>query len=118
MKEPFSNPGTFWGMHRYMLMLIAAISIGLTLVIISLNLYISSGTIQLDLSRPGYQSVSSQTDSSNLQVEKFPESGSLDAASLLEFQTLISTQATKSKAVDAFGGDPLDPNALGVYSQN
>jgi hypothetical protein len=118
MKEILSDSNTFWGMHRYMLMLIVSISIGIGLVALSLNLYISSGTIQLDLSRPGYQSVSNQTDNANGQVEKFPENGALDSTALNQFQVLLNTQVNKAKAIDAFGGDPLDPNALGVYQQN
>lgn len=118
MNEPFADSKTFWGMHRYVLLLVTSIGIALTLVSISLSLYVSSGTIQLDLSRPGYQSVSNQTDSTNGQVEKFPDTGNLDASVLKDFETVFSAQAAKSKAVDAFGGDPLDPNSLGVYQQN
>jgi hypothetical protein len=118
MQDFVSDSKKFWGMHRYLLMLIISISIAFSLLAVSLSLYISSGTIQLDLSRPGYQSVSNQTDATNLQIEKFPETGAIDKVSLDDFDKLITNQSTKANAVDAFGGDPLDPVSIGIYQQN
>lgn len=97
----------FWGDHRLALLIVIAISIAVTLVTISMYLYISSGAIQLDLSRPGYQGVSSKTDSSYKSIETYPVTGKLDESAISEFDKLFSEQMAKAKAVEAFGGDPL-----------
>lgn len=108
----------FWGNHRLALMIIMAITIAISLVTISMYLYISSGAIQLDLSRPGYQGVSSQTDSSYKTVEYYPETGKLDESSISEFEKLYNEQVKKAHAVDAFGGTPLSYANLGILTSD
>jgi len=75
-------------------------------------LYTSSGAAQLDLSRPGYSAVTSQAVKNDNDFENYANYGDLDKNSINEFRALYSRQSTKAKAVDAFSGDPLDPNAL------
>lgn len=50
----------FLSRHRFIVLLVAAILISLVLTAVSLAIYNSSGAAQLDLSRPGYRSVSDQ----------------------------------------------------------
>lgn len=115
MNEPLPESiVNYWGDHRLALLIIIAVTVAVGLVSTSMYLYISSGAIQLDLSRPGYQGVSSQTDSSYKTLENYPETGALDGSSLTEFEGLLSSQAIKAKAIDAFSGDPLDPVSLGI----
>ena len=51
---------TRWEKHRFMFMVAGVITISLILVTISMNLYNSNGAAQVDLSRPGFQSVRGQ----------------------------------------------------------
>lgn len=115
MQEPFADSTTFWGRRRYLLLIVISISIAFTLVLISMTLYVRSGTIQLDLSRPGYQRVSNQTDSDNISIGSYPSGGILDKESLKTFEDILNSQITKAKSFDAFGGDPLDPSELNLY---
>lgn len=108
---------SFWGMHRFLLLMAGAITIALTLVGISMALYASSGAAQLDLSRPDYQSVSRQAVKNDDDFENYPAFGQIDQKSLSEFKALYSKQSTKSQAVDAFSGDPLNPDALEISAQ-
>jgi len=105
---------SFWDKHRFLLLIALTVSIALVLVGISMTLYTSSGTAQLDLSRPGYRSVSSQAVNTDSDFENYATSGQIDKAALTEFNALYQKQAVKAKAVDAFSGDPLDPNILEI----
>jgi len=104
----------FWDTHRFMLLIALSITISLILVSISMTLYATSGAAQLDLSRPGYKAVSNQTLTKDPGFENYPTSGSLDASSLNGFKKLYDAQAVKAKAVDAFSGDPLNPESLEI----
>jgi hypothetical protein len=105
---------SFWDKHRFLLLIALTVGIALVLVGISMALYASSGTAQLDLSRPGYRSVSSQAVNTDSDFENYASSGQINKAALTEFNTLYQKQAIKAKAVDAFSGDPLDPDVLEI----
>lgn len=108
---------TYWGHHRLLLLIVLSIIIALVLVTISMALYNSSGAAQLDLSRPGVKAVTSQVVKSDGDFQDYSASGALDANAINEFRTIYDKQATKAKAVDAFSGDPLEPDALGIGVQ-
>ncbi len=104
----------FWGQHRFLLLIGATVVVSLILVGISMTLYGTSGAAQLDLSRPGYQAVTGQADNNLINFASYPSSGKLNPSAINDFRTLYATQAASAKAVDAFGGDSLDPDALGI----
>ena len=104
----------YWGVHKLTLLLIIAIVTALTLTIISMYLYISSGAIQLDLSRPGYRGVSSQNDTSYQSMENFSESGVIDEQSVGEFEAIFFEQSSKAQSIEAYSGDPLSPTNLNL----
>lgn len=104
-------PQGFWVRHRFLLLIIATIVISLILVSISLAAYNISGTAQLDLSRPGYQSVSDQVQR-NDTIDGYSAFGDVNLETIDEFTELYDQQAEKAKAVDAFNGDPLNPEVL------
>ena len=112
--ELLSNDQTFWGHHRIAALVIVSIIVSLMLVSVALALYASSGAAQLDLSRPGYRAVSGQTADNNEGFENYSASGPINQASIDEFQKIYDQQATKAKAVDAFSGDPLNPDSLEI----
>lgn len=102
---------SFWDTHRLTLLLIIAVLIAVVLTGVSMVLYNISGAAQLDLSRPGYQSVSNQVDKEE-KIDSYSSSGSVNKETIQEFITLYDKQADKAKAVDAFNGDPLNPEVL------
>jgi len=102
---------TFWGQHRFMLLIFGTIIISIGFVAVSLVIYNVSGSAQLDLSRPGYQSVSNQVERDD-NIDEYSASGSVNTDAIDDFTKLYDAQAVKAKAVDAFNGDPLNPEIL------
>lgn len=105
------DDSAFWGRHRLALLLIGTVITALILTVVSMIIYNVSGAAQLDLSRPGYKSVSSQIDS-NDEIDGFNDSGPVNKDTIKSFISLYDKQAAKAKAVDAFNGDPLNPDVL------
>ncbi len=108
--EPTENePQGFnrWSKHRFVIMIIVAISIAIGLVVLSLLMYARSGAAQLDLSRPGFSEVRDQIESSDSKINFFSATGSIDDEALEEFRELYEEYSTQATSIDAFGGDPL-----------
>ncbi len=108
---------TFWDRHRLSLLLILTVVISIILTSISLIAYNVSGAAQLDLSRPGYSSVSSKVDRTD-EITQYSAFGAVNKDSIDEFTKLYDTQSAKAKAVDAFNGDPLNPEVLEFGNSN
>ncbi len=102
-----------WQQHKFMVLVGMTILLSLVLVCVSLWLYNSSGAAQLDLSRPGYQSVRDQVKQSN-DFTGFSSSGSIDKDTLEEFRKLYDEQLKEATAVQSFGGDVMSDEALGI----
>lgn len=102
-----------WEQHKFMLLVGITIVIALFLVGISLALYNSSGTAQLDLSRPGFQSVREQASKTD-DFNSFPSTGNLDQSALNQFRTLYNKQVKQVTAVDEFGGGAMNDQALSI----
>lgn len=104
-------PVGFWAEHRFLLLIMMTIVISFILVCISLYMYTASGAIQLDLSRPGYQSVSNQVERES-PITGFSSSGSVNLETIDTFLELYDEQTETAQAVDAYNGDPLNPELL------
>jgi hypothetical protein len=102
-----------WEQHRFMVLVGLTIVVALILVMISLQLYNSSGVAQLDLSRPGYKSVRKEASHSN-DFTSFPSTGPLDQDALDNFRKLYDDQVKEATTVDSFGGDVMSDTALGL----
>lgn len=102
-----------WRQHKFMALVGFTIVVSLGLVAISLRLYNSSGAAQLDLSRPGYQSVRDQANHSS-DFTGFPSTGELDAEAIDEFRRLYDEQLKEVTAHESFGGEVLSDEALGI----
>jgi len=102
---------SFWDKHRLSLLLIFTVIIALILTVVSMALYTNSGSAQLDLSRPGYLSISDQVDTGG-SIDEYSGFGAVNETTIQEFIDLYDKQAEKAKAVDAFNGDPLNPELL------
>lgn len=113
LNKPVSSEGelSFWDRHRLSLLLVLTVAIAIIMTVISVVIYNVSGAAQLDLSRPGVRSVSNQVEK-NDDIDTYPASGTITKESIQEFIRLYDAQANKAKGVDAFKGDPLNPEAL------
>jgi hypothetical protein len=105
------NQQRFWGQHRFSLLLILTVLIATTLTIVSMAIYNSSGAAQLDLSRPGYRSVSDKIDTKDT-IDGYGSTGTVNTNTIKDFIKQYDDQAAKAKGVDAFSGDPLNPDVL------
>jgi len=102
---------SFWDKHRLSLLLLITVIIALIMTSISVIIYNNSGAAQLDLSRPGYRSVSNKVEQTD-EIDTYSGVGAVNKDTINEFMKLYDAQATKAKAVDAFNGDPLNPEVL------
>lgn len=102
---------TFWDRHRLSLLLILTVLIAIVMTSVSIIMYNSSGAAQLDLSRPGFLSVSDKVEETD-EIDTYSSSGSINKDNIEAFMKLYDEQASKAKAVDAFNGDPLNPEVL------
>lgn len=102
---------SFWDRHRLSLLLIITVIVALILTTVSMILYTTSGAAQLDLSRPGYRSISDQVETGG-SIDEYGAFGPVNAQTIDEFIELYDKQSEKAKAVDAFNGDPLNPELL------
>ena len=102
-----------WQQHRFMVLVGFTITLALLLVALSLWLYNISGAAQLDLSRPGYQSVRDQVNHDS-DFTGYPSSGTIDKEALDEFRKLYDEQLKEATTVDSFGGTVMSDEALGI----
>lgn len=101
----------FWSRHRLSALLIGTVVIAVILTVVSVFMYTQSGAAQLDLSRPGYRAVSDKVESNN-GMTQYPSTGPVTPKTVEEFLELYNDHADKARAVDAFSGDPLNPEVL------
>jgi hypothetical protein len=116
MKDDLSNNEklSYWDEHRFLLLIAISVTIAIILTVVSMTLYSSSGAMQLDLSRPNLKTVTSQAATNDSGYQSYSSIGPIDAKSTAEFKALYDAQAAKAKAVDAFSGDPLNPDSLEI----
>lgn len=102
-----------WEQYRFLLLVGGAVIVAGFLVGVALALYASSGAAQLDLSRPGYQSVRDQVGQSST-FDGYPATGPLDAAALDEFRRLYDDRASQATSIDSFGGAVMTDDNLSI----
>lgn len=107
---------TGWQRHRFFTLIVGVILISFLLVCVSLNLYNSSGAAQVDLSRPGYQSIQSEASRGNVE-DSFSASGKLDDKAFAEFDTLYNNHVKQVVGVDSFDPQALDVTSLQLLNQ-
>lgn len=101
--------------HQFAVMIVGVIVISLFLVYVALSLYGSSGTLQLDLSRPGYDNARKEVRKESEVFRGFSEDGAITAETLEEFQTLYKQKSDEALVkIDAFSGDVLSDEALSL----
>lgn len=104
---------TVWYRHQLLVFISVSIVIALLLVLVSMALYVSSGAAQLDLSRPGYQSVQDKLDQTDT-FESFPSAGPVTSKTVDEFLKLYDKQVRPVDNIEVFSPNALDEQALGI----
>ena len=96
---------------NFLMFIGTAIVLSIAMVMWALDLYNSSGAAQVDLSRPGYQSIREEA-STGTGDDVFDSSGSLDATALDEFDAMYSKHAKRVVDSNSFTSDALTDKSL------
>ena len=99
--------------HPFIGLIIGAIGVSIFLVFVALSLYQTSGTVQLDLSRPGYAEARREAikDGSRAFVG-FSADGPINKAALDDFERMYEKEMKDATSVNAYSGDALSDGAL------
>lgn len=98
--------------HQFTVLIVGSILTSLFLVFVALSLYVTSGTIQLDLSRPGFAEARKEAIGSGTVFKGFSPNGDINKAALDEFETLYNKKLKEATSVKAFSGDALSDKTL------
>lgn len=99
--------------YRLVIFIALSVIIALLLVFVALGLYNSSGTSQLDLTRPGYENIRQEAKDNNT-YQGFSSSGSLNKKALDDFDSLYTEKLKEAQSVDAFSNDVLSLQSLQI----
>lgn len=102
-----------WRKHKFMILVLSAIVIAIFMVMVAMNLYSSSGTAQLDLSRPDYQSVRAQAGRDG-EATDFSAVGPINKSVADEFRSIYQEKANQVIKADGFSGEAMSDAALGL----
>lgn len=102
---------TPWYRQKFFWMIILSILAAIIMTAISLRLYVTSGTAQLDLSRPGYESVRADLEKDDIQ--SFSGIGVITDETLEKFTELYDEQNEKTKSTQ-FSSNALSNKATGL----
>ena len=72
--------------HPFSLFIFVAIFVTVVMTSVSMWLYKSSGAANLDLSRPGYESVRTEVQDDNTATQPYSATGDLDSNSISDFR--------------------------------
>lgn len=103
--------------HRIAVLVLITVVISFVFTSVGLFLYTNSGTVQIDLSRPDYEGISETAETHKGTYVEYPAIGPINETTLKEFDASYSKQIENMKSFDAFGGDPLDAEALGINNK-
>lgn len=98
---------------RIPLLVAGAVVISLILVAVALRLYYGGIAAQLDLSRPGYQSVREQAGK-DVDIDRFSATGGLSSEVFDSFDGQYAEQVKSITKLNAFDGSALTDAALGL----
>ena len=102
---------TVWQRHRFLVLIAGVIMISFVMVIIGMYIYNTSGAAQVDLSRPGYQSVQKEA-SRDTTDDSFASTGKLDKDAFDSFDKMYANHARQVVGVDSFDPGAIDPSTL------
>ena len=94
----------------------ATIVIAFIMTAVSLSLYVSSGTLQLDLSRPGYESARKELIKPD-DKKDFATNGQINKETLDEYQKQFDAQRTELNRIGKFKDQGLSDDSLTLSSE-
>lgn len=109
---------TGWQRHRFFTLIALVLIIAAFLVSVGLSLYKLSGAEQVDLSRPGYQSIRKEAQRGEDINDAFPASGSLDEAAFNTFCSRYDKRAARVVNVQSFDAKALSEASLQLVTSD
>lgn len=97
--------------HQLTLAILLTIAVAFLMTAVSLSLYVSSGTLQLDLSRPGYEAARKELIKPE-DKQEFATSGPINKQALEEYQKQFDAQRTELNRIGKFKNNALDDDSL------
>lgn len=107
----------FINRYKFISLLIGSIFIALSLTIISVSLYVVTGTSKLDLSRPGYESARRTINTENDEVgDSYVLGRTFDKSTLTQFIAQYKKRSAGLKYYDVFDPKLIEDTQLGLIS--
>lgn len=105
-----------FGEHRFIVMIASVVVIAILLVSLALSMYISSGAIQVDLSRPAAEEARERAaqNTTITTTQDFPAEGEINADVYKEFLKLYDGAANQATSPSLFAPEPLSNSALRI----
>ncbi len=100
-----------WYQQKFFWMIVFSVVISVVMTAVSLRLYVTSGAAQLDLSRPGYESVRTELDQNDIQT--FEGTGVISEETITQFKKLYEEQNKKTRS-NQFASKALSNPDLGL----
>lgn len=101
--------------HQLMIFIMSALGAAGAAVLLSVWLYVVTGAVKLDLSRPGYEDVRKDvTSSDDSSTKTYPNTGTLDGASIEEFENYFNKIKDNLDKMNNYDESALDDENLGL----
>jgi len=116
MMERLKSLGNWISGHQWAVFVVAVSMISFVLTSVSLWLYQTSGTVKLDLSRPGYEKVRKEVKDNNDSTKPFPPTGNLDDAALKDFRSRYNTIKLRLDQMNNYDNTVISDENLGLIT--
>ena len=104
---------SFWQHNRFWLMICGALGVAFFLVLVSLNLYVTSEAILVDLSLPEYAEHREEINR-DVSSSSFASEGPVNQAALDEFEKQYDKRANGILKSDGFAPEAMSDAALSM----
>lgn len=100
--------------HQLATFVIVALIIATAMTVVSLRIYVTSGAMKLDLSRPGYEQARQNITQNDDSEKPYPSTGALTPAATDDFRARLNKQQQDLQNLGDFGDDVLSDHNLGL----
>lgn len=102
--------------HQLTIAIVLIVVIAVIMTAVSLSLYVSSGTLQLDLSRPGYESARKELIKPEDKTD-YATNGPVNKQTLDAYQKLFDAQRTELNRIRTFKDQGLSDETLTLSTE-
>ena len=99
--------------YQFAVMVTLAVLLAVVMTSVSILVYTSSGAINIDLSRPGYEKAREETSASE-PTTQFQPSGPMDQNAINDFNNRLESLQTDINNMNDFSADVMSDEALDI----